>query len=303
MIAMFVFSRVAQSRGHVGRGWLQAERYTVTPLASIPYKCKAVSRTWTSAIEMFTNDIVVCIAMCTGCGDPTMKTYACSPAALASHGGIVGVGKTFHFSIPGRVNEQVIVMDVQCRVDTVKFCKTLESERCFLTGCWYALRLWHRARRLGISEARAESWGSTLAYLHDRQQGHMSGSNVDRLTVKAAGVRGNGLDDVLVQRVARCIRGSTCASARSLCALKKKGFIWAVSRGRRFLTALHFVGAFFKSSVTDAVIMRWRATICINTDMASALASKLHHAHEPQRAHACPRMGCTCNFTGAIQGI
>ena len=70
----------------------------------------------------------------------------------------------------------------------------------------------------------------------------MSGSIVDRLTLKAAGVRGNGLDDVVVRRVAQYIHSMTSASRRSLRYLKKKGLFLEDETARKLGQVLGSTG-------------------------------------------------------------
>merc|ERR1712032_1044180 len=87
--------------------------------------------------------------------------------------------------------------------------QTLEAEPCYSEdGCWYALRAWHRARRFGITEAPAERWASCLHFLWNPVQGHMTGTLIDRLHLKAIGFRGTGPDDLIVDKVVDALKGS-----------------------------------------------------------------------------------------------
>ncbi len=99
-------------------------------------------------------------------------------------------------------NNRLVVVVAECFIPHCEqIACDLETYRSFSRGTWGVVRLWHRERRRGISEAPAESWCGQLGHLWDPVQGPMTGPLIDRLHLRANGFRGTGLDEHVVSQV------------------------------------------------------------------------------------------------------
>ena len=110
----------------------------------------------------------------------------------------------------GQARRLVVLASFELVPDCAKMASSIESDRRFSSGCWWAARAFHRARRLGNSSEYAEVLGSFLSRLWDPVSGLPTGGLVERLTIKASGFRGDGTgeDDHLVHAVCKAIKGS-----------------------------------------------------------------------------------------------
>ena len=135
--------------------------------------------------------------------DSPIYTFKCSHKSLTMARAHI---QTHHFPLGALVKSQkritCVVVGHCATVVPEHVARSILVDRHFSNGCWVALRLFHRGSRLDASEARAESWCSDLQYLWDAQQGLSSGGMIQRLTIKAAGVKANSCDDALVDRIA-----------------------------------------------------------------------------------------------------
>jgi hypothetical protein len=130
-------------------------------------------------------------------------------AVLAAQQVPRGYGEVAAIQLAGRRGRRLVVVDaVALSPSAPRMSSCMENDRRFSTRCWHAMRVWHRARRLGISEAKAESLGSNLISIWDPVQGLSSGALIDRLQLKSSGLRGDGSDDGITRTVARAIVGS-----------------------------------------------------------------------------------------------
>ena len=84
----------------------------------------------------------------------------------------------------------VVIVAVHYLPAVRRIASSLEAHRAFGNECWYALRCWRRSRRMGMSEALAESWASVLKQLWNPVHGPLTGVIADRLQLHLAGYRG-----------------------------------------------------------------------------------------------------------------
>ena len=97
----------------------------------------------------------------------------------------------------------VVIVDELLRPAVRAIAQSLEANPVYSTGCWHALRLWHRSRRMGIREAMSESWASILARMWNPTQGPVTGVLIDRLRLHINGYRGLTSDEHIVDLVAK----------------------------------------------------------------------------------------------------
>ncbi len=79
--------------------------------------------------------------------------------------------------------------------DQREMAASLEQNRYFSDGCYHMNRLFCLARRFGSTEAPVERWVGGLKYLFDPIQGPTTTTLVQRLRLRAFGIRGDGADD------------------------------------------------------------------------------------------------------------
>ena len=207
------------------RSWLSVELYTVTPLASarvVMALYGAVSRAWCARARSVDRcvDVVLCLVAMWS----PMHTYKISCKSLVTqarqHSSVfpfaavhpVPILGCMLVQMPGSGGrlEEVIVLGQDLSVHEGRVAQSMEGEPAMAVGCWHALRAWHRARRTFASEARAESWASSLSALWDPAQGLLSGALHDRLSLKLSGYQGNGLDDVVTKCTVALLKGEPC---------------------------------------------------------------------------------------------
>ena len=96
----------------------------------------------------------------------------------------------------------VVIVEEHLRPAVRAIAASLESDPQYSSGCWHALRVWHRSRRMGISEAPSESWASVLSRLWNPVHGPLTGVLIDRLRLHVSGYRGVPSDEHIVNLVA-----------------------------------------------------------------------------------------------------
>ena len=120
----------------------------------------------------------------------------------------LAVGRVAALKLGAGARKLVLIRDLHLRPDPTKVATSIEADRKHSSGCWWAARAFHRARRLGNSSEYAEVLGSFLSRLWDPTSGLQSGALVERLTIRASGFRGDGTaaDDDLVHAVCKRMR-------------------------------------------------------------------------------------------------
>ena len=101
-----------------------------------------------------------------------------------------------------RTGFPVLLVDRVWSWDERAACQALQNEKEFSANCWHIHRMFHRARRCGGTEAPCESWFSQLKYVYDARHGPEIGSLAEKLSLRVAGLRGNGGDDQIVRAIA-----------------------------------------------------------------------------------------------------
>jgi hypothetical protein len=177
------------SSGTVARGWFKPhDRIAVTPVMGLPPLAKSSA--------LLPNRVLVLIAMFTGCPSFTVsgdtpgvvagRHMALSlryPCQRAVRGQPARPGVLLSVTVSGKRRLAVAIGD-SIVVDRNHVARDLERDSGLVRGCWGIVRLWHRERRRGISEAPAESWCGQLGALWDPVQGPLTGALVDRLALR-----------------------------------------------------------------------------------------------------------------------
>ena len=204
-----------RSTGCDGQGWLQQDKISVMPvLAGLP----PVNRGWFHAGRLLPRSVEILLSLMAGASWITSRdklvtlrsSWAlrarCRHPCVQHAGNPVRAGHLAGIRLRSKVRV-IIVTDPMLRVNCLQLGQDLEQDRFFSDGgVWGVARLWHRTRRLGINESPAESWCGQLSKLWDPVQGPLTGPLVDRLRLCASGVKGNTLDDAVVDKVAATIK-------------------------------------------------------------------------------------------------
>ena len=204
-----------RTSGRNDQGWLQQRDVFVIPvLSGLP----CVNKHWTRMGSSLPRPVEILLNLFGGKGWATScdrlaalrSRWAlrarCHYPCVRQAGSPVRVGHLAGIRLAGRVRV-VIVADPLLRINCTQLGQDIEQDRFFSEGgMWSPARLWHRARRLGINESPAESWCGVLSRLWNPVQGPLTGPLVDRLRLCAGGVKGNTLDDTVVDKVAATIR-------------------------------------------------------------------------------------------------
>ena len=109
-------------------------------------------------------------------------------------------------------DERAAAQDIQC--DTH-----------FSNDCWHIVCLYHRCRRLAGTESPAESWFSALKLLYDPRHGPGIGSLAERLQLRIAGLRGNGADDEVVQKIASHVASMDPRNTKTMEGFQKQAIL------------------------------------------------------------------------------
>ncbi len=86
--------------------------------------------------------------------------------------------------------------------DQREIAASLEQDGAFAAGCYHVNSFFCLSRRFGSTEAPCERWIGAMKYLFHPVQGPTTTTLCQRLRARAAGVRGNGADEVFVRRLA-----------------------------------------------------------------------------------------------------
>ena len=125
-------------------------------------------------------------------------------------------GRAGDFATIGRgpnVGKIVVVVSSKLELDHAKVSAAIDTNSYFSgigdkASAWFAVRVHHRYRTLKSPEPMCERLGSQLSMLWDKVQGLTTSGLVDRLRLRAAGVRctGSRRDEILIEELVRVLQ-------------------------------------------------------------------------------------------------
>ena len=103
------------------------------------------------------------------------------------------------------LNGQIVrVVGLECEIDEELLLSALESRPQSAVGCWHALRVLHRCRRMGSCEAFVEGFNSVAAWLADARQNPDAHNIVCRLKLNLHGITAvGGADEAFVDALSK----------------------------------------------------------------------------------------------------